>query len=191
MESRLRSVIEDRLGPMSRADWSTLSGIIDGKYVLKGQKLLEFHEFCHHVWFLGDGAFKAFEKYKDVERVTDLHLPGEFFTDYTGLTLHRKADVSFVAAENSAVIQINYAGLLAAAERSPYLANFARFMMEVQILRETEHRRLMVLHDAEERYRITFNKCPEFFQRFSLKDISHYLGITPESLSRLRRRMLS
>ncbi len=40
--------------------------------------------------------------------------------------------------------------------------------------------------DALGRYNLLLQKKPEFFHRFSLQDISNYLGIKPETLSRLR-----
>jgi CRP-like cAMP-binding protein len=42
---------------------------------------------------------------------------------------------------------------------------------------------------AEERYLDFINRYPHFEQRLSLKQIASYLGITPESLSRIRRQM--
>lgn len=42
---------------------------------------------------------------------------------------------------------------------------------------------------AEERYLAFLNRYPHFEQRLSLKQIASYLGITPESLSRIRRQM--
>lgn len=42
---------------------------------------------------------------------------------------------------------------------------------------------------AEERYLNFINRYPQFEQRLPLKQIASYLGITPESLSRIRRQM--
>lgn len=42
---------------------------------------------------------------------------------------------------------------------------------------------------AEERYLSFINRYPQFEQRLSLKQIASYLGITPESLSRIRRQL--
>ena len=67
------------------------------------------------------------------------------------------------------------------------LEHIGRVMAEMQFMMEFDRRRMHLNMDALQRYEHLERTQPEVFQRFQLKDIATYLGITPVSLSRLRK----
>ena len=42
----------------------------------------------------------------------------------------------------------------------------------------------------EQRYQALMKRCPDLQEKLSLKEIAHFLGITPETLSRIRKKIL-
>jgi hypothetical protein len=60
-------------------------------------------------------------------------------------------------------------------------------MAERQFVMEFELRKQLLNFDALERYEFLIKTQPYIFQRFALKDIASFIGITPVSLSRLRK----
>lgn len=82
--------------------------------------------------------------------------------------------------------------------------NFAKMEIEIPKLKrwydvKRQRNNIAMMHrlvevkscTIEERYKIIINKHPEIFQRVPLQYIASYLDIEPQSLSRLRKRIMS
>lgn len=70
-------------------------------------------------------------------------------------------------------------------EQKPFAGFFQKLNNDLLYFFE---QRLMALQslDAKERYELTMKEDPHIFNRYSLQDIANFLGITPETLSRIR-----
>ncbi|MEM9329145.1 MAG: Crp/Fnr family transcriptional regulator, partial [Bacteroidota bacterium] len=82
---------------------------------------------------------------------------------------------------------IPYSGLTQLYDRSHAIERVGRVMAEHQYIEEFELRKMLLSLDSLERYEYLEVNQPEIFQHFQLKDIATFLGITPVSLSRLRK----
>lgn len=66
------------------------------------------------------------------------------------------------------------------------LANWMRVLQQENFLRLQDMHIRRLNCSAQERYESLTKECPELFQRVNLGDIASFLGITPQSLSRIR-----
>jgi hypothetical protein len=108
------------------------------------------------------------------------------FIDYHSVLTKSPSEIGFRAEENCFIQQMAYDRLLALFDKSHYLERLARLMAERQFVKEFALRRQLLNFDALERYEYLIETQPYIFQRFALKDIASFIGITPVSLSRLR-----
>ncbi len=97
------------------------------------------------------------------------------------------SELFFQATENCQISQINYLNLEKLYKQNHKIEHIGRVMAEMQFIGEYNRRKQLLNMDALERYEYLENHQPEIFSRFALKDIASYLGITPVSLSRLRK----
>jgi CRP-like cAMP-binding protein len=69
---------------------------------------------------------------------------------------------------------------------APYMKDEMDRMFQRQLLEKIETRNAFLGVDAETQYKLFVERYPDIALRVSLKDIASYLGITPQSLSRIR-----
>jgi CRP-like cAMP-binding protein len=95
------------------------------------------------------------------------------------------------ALEKSEVFEIPYRSWLRLLESDPFWTGFLlRFVEKGFIIKEKRERDLLLL-DAETRYRNFLEEFPGMEKRIKQTIIASYLGIQPESLSRIRKKVLS
>ena len=153
----------------------------------KGTEILSIGKHCRHLWFMSKGAVRAFELNDGIEKSNYFFTDYSLFIDYYSIATKKPSELCFIAEEDCEILAMNYADMLALYNQSQLLERIGRIMAERQFVIEFELRRMFLNMDAFERYEYLKANRPEIFMRFALKDISSFIGITPVSLSRLRK----
>ena len=183
----MRAYLQHITGRLSDEEWSLIDGIVQHHSISKGAFLLEEGKACQSIWFLEEGAVRMYELKDGNENTTHFFVAPSFFTVYHSLLTGSPSEL-FIKAEEDCSLQIlPYPALSALYRQSHALEHIGRIMAELNFIAEFNRRRMHLNMDALQRYEQLEAQQPEVFQRFQLKDIATYLGITPVSLSRLRR----
>lgn len=124
-----------------------------------------------------------------VEITCDFSLDVEFFTDFQSLKQEIPSRYDFVALENCEFICIPNDKLTQAYQHYPSLERFGRLMAETTANRISRMAHSLLMESPETRYQNLLHSRPELIQRIPQKYIANYLGIKPESLSRLKKRI--
>lgn len=93
------------------------------------------------------------------------------------------------SVEETQLLCIDYRDLMRVTIKNPQFHTAYRFFAESAIMNLLVRIDNFVLKSPEERYMDLMKERPDIFSRISAKDIAYFLGITPVSLSRLRRRV--
>jgi CRP-like cAMP-binding protein len=170
-----------------KADRYKVEAIIHPLNAEKDTEILSVGEICQNLWFTVSGAVRAFEINNGVEYTTCFFTDRSLFCDYRSLSSNKPSEYGFVAEEKSLLLTIKYAEFIAVSNCSLSHDLLLRIIAEQQLTQELESRRMIQYNDGIERYNYLLRHRPELFQRFALKHIASYIGITPVSLSRLRK----
>lgn len=73
--------------------------------------------------------------------------------------------------------------------RYPRLERLCRLAVEAELTTTRNRLSLYTTGTPEERYRRLLDERPDLFERVPLCHIASYIGVTPEPLSRIRRRV--
>lgn len=187
MNDNLKAFFENLFGPMPLSEWQILKDILEPIEILKGTDLHKIGKQCKHLWYLDKGAVRVYEYSNGLERTTHFFVENNLFIDYHSVLTNLPSEIGFRAEENCLIQQMPYNKLLSLFDKSQYLERLARVMAERQFVMEFELRRQLLNFDALARYEYLIQNKPYIFQRFALKDIASFIGITPVSLSRLRK----
>ncbi|MBI1222873.1 MAG: cyclic nucleotide-binding domain-containing protein [Bacteroidetes bacterium] len=183
--NQLRQIIEG-ISPLSDSAWEILASICEELTFQKGDYLLKEEAVCEHIWFLNAGCCKASLDKEGKEFNLDFFFEGDFFTHVASLSRSSPSDYSLIAIEKGIAIRIPKVDLLQAYSSSHEIEAFGRKFLQ-KLLSEQEQRAtdLRVLSPTE-RYEKLLQREPALLQRVSLTQLASYLGISRETLSRIR-----
>jgi len=105
--------------------------------------------------------------------------------DYMSLLTKEPTELEVVALENSEMIRISSADFYRMGKKSVG-QTMMQMTAEASFVEKQQQQIELLTKSADERYRILQKKFSNIQQRIAQKHIASYLGITPQSLSRLR-----
>ncbi len=180
-----RKFIESYIS-ISDQDWAIIRAKLSHKTYQKGALLLKNGTVCHHLSFLETGLLRFFI-WRDGEAVTKFFTEAPYmFTSQRSFNERQPSRENIEALEDSSVWQITYTDQQELLQLPIWKAFAHKITQEVQFFTENILEELQN-ETAENRYRLLLNNRPELVGRVSLKHLASYLGVTQQSLSRIRR----
>lgn len=153
----------------------------------KGHILFRQGETCNTVYFIEHGFARIYYFSESGREIT-----AEFFSEKSSVTakdsffLHKPTIYYCELMEDSVIYFISYSELESLIDNNH---EFSKFVIQI-ILKfakdMTEYIANLKFQTAEERYNALITNNPTILQRVSLGHIASYLGITQETLSRIR-----
>lgn len=167
----------------------TMVNHIPVKLYKKGDTLIEQGEAICQCFFVIEGCARKFSIDKEGREVTS-----EFFVENQSIAIFAtdeegKSPFSVSCCEDSILIVGNLDGEQDDYDKYPELANLTRNMMEESMGKMQEAYALFIRHTSEERVKHLMEDESNLFNRVAKYQLASYLGITPESLSRISRRL--
>ena len=153
---------------------------------IKGTMLHKEDTVCNHLFIIQKGLARAFY-YKDGQDITaHFALEGTSITAIDSLIQRKRSRYNIEVLEDSSIISISKEDMDALLKEKPQYEKHIRLYMEQIYIDLAERVEDLVFHSAKERYDKILEKTPQLIQRVNLKHIASYLGITQETLSRIR-----
>lgn len=186
--SALRNYVS-RFITFSEEEWRVHQSMLVRRFLKKGEFILREGEVCNHVTFINKGFVRVYNIIRDEELTINFGFDGNYVTDYSSFVSRHPSLDFIVAMEDLEVLQLNYADMNSAYEKYPVWQKFGRLIAEYILIFVVERNRSLLFQTPEERYLSLMKDRPKVIANVPLKFIASYLGITPEALSRIRRRM--
>jgi len=152
--------------------------------------LLKEGQLAKHINYVHSGALKAY--YLDSEsneNIIMLAIDDWWVTDMYSYVMDKPAMLNIDAIEHSLIFQLQKNDFDKLVVKIPKFERFFRILMQNAYIREQLRVIQNLAMPAEERYVNFLKKYPHLVQRVSQKQIASYLGVTPEFLSAVRKRM--
>jgi len=172
--------------PLTVSDIDILRSIFVPKKFRKRQYFLQEGEVCNYGGFVVKGAMRQYSvDDKGAEHIIQLLLENWWVGDRESFTMGTPSTYYIDAWEDSDVLIItrNNFDLL---QSIPAVAKMDDVINERHVASLQRRVRDTLSLSAEERYENLMHQYPEFLQRFPQHIIASYLGITKETLSRIR-----
>lgn len=159
--------------------------------VPKGKFLLKQGEVCGHYYYIYKGVLRSFLKFGTKEITIWINPENEITTSIRSMTATRPSDENIQAIEDCELVVISYEAMEGIYEKFPELNMVGRKLLQEYYAASEERVYICRIPDARSRYQHFIDTRPELINRIPLKHIASYLGITLETLSRLRSRKAS
>lgn len=156
----------------------------------KGEVLLNMGDSCKETVHVGSGLLRV----ASIDRVGKEHIvqfapEGWFAGDRGSMYFNEPARFRIDAIEDSAVVFIDRRFFEVLAQHSPAFSHFNEVLLHNHIRHMQERIVLLLGASAAERYQAFVHLYPDLMLRVPQWMIASYLGITPESLSRVRHEL--
>ena len=116
-------------------------------------------------------------------------LKGNVLAAYSAMLYQETSLFSVQALEDAAILEINYKQWQTLQRNNTFWDKFLIVLLQKGYCVKEKRERELLLLDAETRYKIFLEEFPSLDKRIKLQIIASYLGIKPESLSRIRKNM--
>jgi CRP-like cAMP-binding protein len=151
--------------------------------------LLTDGKICDFIAFVASGTVRHFHVKDGVEKTCDISFENAWVTDFQSFTNATSCIMNLQAMEDVTVFVVKKESLLRLYNRCQKYETLGRIIAEDVAQRATEIAMSLSSDKPEERFQNLLKKQPDLFQRVPQKYIANFLGIGPESLSRIRNRI--
>jgi CRP-like cAMP-binding protein len=178
----------NRYAAIPEAEFHYFEQQLKWKTVEKGEHLLWTGERCDQIFYCASGLFRMYYSVEDGSDCTkEFITEHRFFTSYSSVLLKIPSYQSLQALERSEVAVFTYQTFEQLFERDRCWETLGRKLAEGLFIKKVLKERQLLMNSAEERYQMFLQEYPGIEQRIPQYHIASYLGISPVSLSRIRR----
>ena len=156
----------------------------------KGEYLLEAGEISKTFFFNASGLVRLYYIVNGEERTAFFYNEDSFINPYASFRKQEPSTFFLKALKDTDVVLFGYEATEKLLSMAPKFEKLARLIMEQELMVLQEIIETMVTLSPEERYERLITKSPEVFQQFTQSQIASFLGVKPESLSRIKKRSL-
>ena len=155
----------------------------------KGKLLLKAGEICEYIYFVQKGALRGFIKEGKKDITTWITAENEVVSSISALDVREPAFENMQAIENCELLALTYADFQDLYIKFPEFNILARKVLQ-KYYQDAEGRAFIArLTNAENKYRLFITMYGHLANRIPLKYIASFLGITLETLSRVRKKL--
>jgi len=148
--------------------------------------LLKENTVADYLYYIEKGVARIYY-YKNDKEVTEwISLENQFFSSITSFFQRNPSQLIIQVIEPSVVYGIHHDDLMKLADKYHDVERLLRKMVTTSLIFSQIKMDLIQFESAQQRYEKLLNKCPQMVQRVPLTYIASFLGITLETLSRIR-----
>lgn len=175
---------------LSEPEWEEIKSCLVLKTYPKNTLILESGKICSKLYFLEQG-FLRYYLWKDGNDVTKFFTEAPYcFTSQRSFTNNIPAEENIVAITEAVLWEMNKTDAFQLLKYQNWSEFIRKLIQEVQFFTEQILEEIQN-HTAEERYVKMLEENNPLLTKAALKDIDSYLGIAPQSLSRIRKKYWS
>ncbi len=176
--------------PLSDEDADLIKSVFVPKKIRKKQYLLQEGEVCKYMAFIVKGAMRQYSiDDKGTEHIVHLSIENWWAGDRESYIMLTPTEYNIDAWEDSEVLLITRADMNLL-NHIPAMSEMTRKLDERHSIANQRRLNASISLPAEKRYADFASRYPALLQRFPQHIIASYLGITKETLSRIRRQAM-
>ena len=160
--------------------------------VKKRQFLLQDGDVCRHLAFVNSGCLREYTvDHKGDEHIIQFAIEDWWISDLNSFLSGMPSTHNIDALQDANVLLLEKSAREKLFESAPKIERFFRLLLEANYV--ATHKRIAeaLSASAEERYLTFIKTYPNLVEKVPQNNIASYLGITPQSLSRIRKELSS
>lgn len=187
----LRKALTEFIGQfihLTEEEARALESISSVRKISKKECFAEIGKVCTKVLFVNRGYFRFYHLDINGNEITsDFYFGPCFITSYTSFITANPSFVNVQAMVDMDVLEFSRSDLYDLYLQHPSIERLGRMVAETVAIASEEHLFLLLNQSAEMRYKRLMERNPDYVNTIPLQYIASYLGITKETLSRMRK----
>ncbi len=186
---KIKKYIDDNIHPINRSDWEFFSSKLYKKEVHKNTTLIKIGEVENYISFISEGIVRLYIPKEENDLTFGFSFENEFVPAYDSFITQTQSDYQIETLTNTILWRISYQDLQEVYKKTEIGNLIGRKMAERLFLLKSKREMSLLNRSAEERYLDLFLERPKLLKHIPLKYIASYIGVTPQALSRIRKRI--
>ncbi len=174
---------------ISPSDWAIFSSKLSRCVFPKKSKLLDLGDIENHLSFVEKGIVRLYIPKEDGDITFGFVFKGSFVSAYDSFLTQTASDYVVETISESVLWQLDHEDLQDIYEKTSIGNLIGRKAGEELFLKKSKREIALLRDSAEQRYLQLFKERPELIREIPLKYIASYIGVTPQALSRIRKRI--
>lgn len=187
MGEELKSYLE-LVVPHEEEAWQAMKSILKPKKLARHEHFLVQGGICRNLGFIAEGYIRLYYLKGDEEITKDFNFENEFCGSYASFIAEKPALFNVMAMEPVRLYTIPRNSLLTLYDTYTCWQKLGRISMEQMFVKKERREASFLLDSPEVRYEKLVKESPMWIKRIPLKYLASYLGMAPETLSRIRKK---
>lgn len=185
---RLKNIIHPFV-QLTDEEWVMILDRVQVLYLKKGEFYIREGQACNQVGFLFEGILRVYYMVDEKEFTSyfNFYNRNPLVSSFESFLLQKPSTESIHTLEDSILITLTRSHLNSLYEMSASFQKLGRLMAEQNYILAIERIRSLQFQSANDRYEQLLTIYPQLINKIPHHYIASYLGITPESLSRIRK----
>ena len=157
----------------------------------KKEYYIESGKVQHEMGFVYSGLLRSYYIDEKGKKVTISFIKeNDYASDYPSFIQQKPSKYYIEAIEDSIIVNLPYSVIQEAYKKFKNFENYGRLIAEQILIKKQDRIESFLFENAEERNINFVNKNTSILRRVSVSDLSSYLGIERQSLSRIRKKLI-
>jgi CRP-like cAMP-binding protein len=179
-----------QLVDFSEIEWRAHRDLLTRRFLRKGEFLAREGNICNYVSFINGGSLRVFMQVRDHEISKHFFFEHEYASDYASFLTRSPGLLNIKALEDTELMELSYENVQSLYERFPVWQKYGRLIAEHLYILVASRTQELLLRTPEEMYIRLLEEQSPIIARIPQHYIASYLGVQPESLSRIRKRIM-
>ena len=185
-QSKLSGYIKQVSNRITDEDIPLLIGCAEVRQLKKGEPLLKEGNVCRAFYLVESGYLRTWYDKDGVPINLNFTFEGNYVANLKSAKDRQPSEFTIEAGEDATVMVFDLDVIAEQFNSHPQIVLFIRRISTHLLIASEEHGNLFKLYTPTERYRYIEENNPQLLQRVSLSQLASYLGVTRETLSRIR-----
>ena len=181
----------DQIATISNEDWDFFTSKLQRRVIPKKTNFLKLDDIENYISFIESGVVRLYIPKENPEKeiTFGFSFKDQFISAYDSFLTQTPSAYQLQTLTETTLLSITYNDLQEVYNKTQIGNLIGRLTAERLFLLKSKREQNLLNLSAEERYMKLFKERPELLKVIPLKYISSYIGVTPQALSRIRKRL--
>lgn len=193
IQNTMKEMLAQFISSFKKFDEKEINAIVEHTRMesfKKGTIIIKEGQICNKCYFVLKGCVRQYQLINGNEKTTGFFIEGQTAVLYSSYLEKKPSDYYLSCVEDSILTVGTREQEQELHKQYPHLEHLIYALLPQDFTKAQEYIALLSNYVPEERYLLLMQKQPELMNRVPLHQLASLIGVTPESFSRIRKRIL-